>query len=83
MHGARDVGVVLAVVLGEHVEHLLRLLRRVGAVEVDQRTVVGEPTRQDREVGPHLVDVVRRRGVEGPGGRGRAHSEAAALTYLS
>jgi hypothetical protein len=52
-----DVGVVPGVELLDRVDHLQRLLRGVGAVEVDQRTAVADAARQDREVLADLSDV--------------------------
>ena len=49
VHRARDVGVVPRVELGQRVEHDLRLLRGVRAVEVDERHTV-HLAGQDREV---------------------------------
>jgi hypothetical protein len=57
VHRTGDVGVVLRVVVADRVDHLLRLLGRVRAVEVGQRAAA-EPARQDREVAPDDVDVV-------------------------
>ncbi len=52
VHRASDIGVVIAVVIVDRVDDARRLLRGVGAVEVDQRFVVGKTARQDREVFP-------------------------------
>ena len=56
VHGAGDVGVVLRVEVGLGVDDDLRLLRAVGAVEVDQRHAV-HLAGQDREVLADRLDV--------------------------
>ena len=50
VHGAGDVGVVALEVVDHRVDDDLRLLRGVGAVEVDQRLPARERAREDREV---------------------------------
>ncbi len=73
-----DVRVVGLVGLVHRLQHLARLLRAGGAVEVDERLAV-DPLLQDREVRAHALDVERRCGVvagEGPAaplGHGVAH----------
>ena len=62
VHGAGDVGVVVEVVIFDRLDHDPRLLRGVGAVEVDQRRTADSPL-QDREVG---ADVPRRRRRSAP-----------------
>ena len=49
VHGPGDVGVVVQVVVLDRLDHHPRLLRGVGAVQVDQRPVAGRAL-QDREV---------------------------------
>ena len=56
-----DVGVGLAVVPRDRIEHRLRLLGGRGVVEIDQRLAVDRPA-QDREVGTDPLDVEARRG---------------------
>jgi hypothetical protein len=58
VHGARDVGVVPLEVVDHRVDDDLRLLGRVGAVEVDQRVPVGHRAAQDREVRADHVEAV-------------------------
>ena len=55
---AMDVGVARGVVLGERVEHHLRLLGRGRVVEVDERLAVRRRA-QNRKVGPHGRDIER------------------------
>ena len=50
VHGAGDVGVVALEVVDHRVDDDLRLLRGVGAVEVDQRQPARERALEDREV---------------------------------
>ena len=50
VHRARHVGVVPLEVVDHRVDDHLRLLRGVGAVEVDQRQVTAESSLEDREV---------------------------------
>ena len=66
---AVDVGVEVAVVVVERVDHRSRLLGAGGAVEVDERPAVGRRAGQEREVVPD------RGGVQGSGGgeRGGGH----------
>ncbi len=56
-----DISVVVAVVLIDGVEDDLRLLRRGGVVEIDQR-MSPNLLRQQREVAANGLDVVVRRG---------------------
>ncbi len=62
VHRAGDVRVVPLEVVDHRVDHDLRLLRGVRAVEVDQRVPVGERPRQDREVSPDQVEPVEQPG---------------------
>ena len=66
VHAAVDVGVVLGVEAGDGVDHLPRLLRRGGVVEVHEGPAVGDGLAEQREVRPHAFDVERcaRRGAE-------------------
>jgi hypothetical protein len=68
MRGTMDVRVRVAVVLVHRVENNLRLLARVGAVEIDERLAV-HTLQENREVAPHLLHVEPGAGV-GRGGRG-------------
>ncbi len=52
--GAVDVGVLVLVEMREAVDHRLRLLRRRGVVEPDQRLAV-DLLLQDREVAPDRI----------------------------
>ena len=58
VHGAGDVGVVVQVVVLHRLDDDARLLRGVGAVQVDQRPVTDRAF-EDREVGADVLDVVR------------------------
>ena len=57
MQATMDVGVFARIGLGQPVEHGLRLLRRGGVVEIDERLAVNLH-RQRREIGADLIDVV-------------------------
>ncbi len=57
---AMHVGVLVAIGAADGVDHLLGLLRRRRAVEIDQRLAV-DLARQDREVGADFLDVERKR----------------------
>jgi hypothetical protein len=46
VHAAMDVGVLLDVVLRHAVDHDLRLLRRRGIVEIDERLAVNLPPQE-------------------------------------
>ncbi len=75
--------VVPRVVIVEHLEHLPRLVRGVGAVEVDQRVPVDLAV-QDREVGPHLRHVEPRHPVvlrHAPGNGDRGHLDSVLSSY--
>ena len=77
VHRARDVGVVPLEVVDHRVDHHLRLLRGVGAVEVDQRHPAREGALEDREVLADDLELGEQTGQLG-------HDQtAAALTYLS
>ncbi len=57
MQAAMHVGVFRRIGLLQPVEHLRRLLRRGGVVEIDQRLAI-DLHRQRREIGADLVDIV-------------------------
>jgi hypothetical protein len=75
VHATVDVGVVLLVVLVEHVDDLARGLRGRGVVEVDELLAVVDHSVQDREV---LAD---RLGVEEA--RQLCHADAPPFVYAS
>ena len=58
MHTAMDVGVLFDVVVHERIEHRLRLLRRRGVVEIDERLAV-DALPQDREIPPNGCHIQR------------------------
>ena len=57
MQPAMHVGVFALVGLGHAVEHRIRLLRRRGVVEIDQRLAI-DLQRQRRKILPHPGDVI-------------------------
>ena len=59
VRGAVDVGVLVLVEVREAIDHRLRLLRRRGVVEPDERPPV-DPFLQDREVAAHGLHVAAR-----------------------
>ena len=71
VQAAMDVGVFVLVGVHEPVEDGLRLLRRGGVVEIDERLAV-RALGQDREILPDLLDVVR----GGGGSHGVVHASA-------
>ena len=80
VHGAGDVGVVPLEVVDHRVDHDLRLLRGVGAVEVDQRQPARERALEDREV---LADDLELRAAVRPARCGGHGQTAGRLRYLS
>ena len=80
VHRPGDVRVVPLEMIDHRVDHHLRLLRGVRAVEVDQPVSAGELPTQDREVRPDQVQPVEQAGEL----TSRRHDQrAAAPTYLS
>src|SRR3989338_8900526 len=58
MHAAMDVRIFLRVDICHGIDHGLRLRRGGGVVEIDERLAVNGP-RQDGEILPYLLDVIR------------------------
>ena len=78
VHGPGDVRVVPLEVVDHRVDHHLRLLRGVGAVEVDQGLPARERAREDGEVLAQDLQL----GQQAPWLR-QHHAQTPALTYLS
>ena len=84
VHRPGDIGVVLAVVLGDGIDDHLGFLGGVGRVEIGQRVAAHLPT-ENREIGPDGCDIGIGKAGRGPDIKTVSHQALAfaASTYFS